>query len=362
MQALLKLVYVDWRPVFLSQFLNPSACEPDYGRPSGHALTSAIMVIFTFFLMFKPTKKVLKVFLYVLSSVLVFFICFSRLYLGKHSVNQLVLGFCIGVFLYIILFYVCDHWIKESFLRPLIFNCLEEKNANKKNKIGLDKENDDEPKEVKSDKKILLPSKKKINDNSFQKVMIINLCLFIISNLFLIFGCIFAKIYVEFPDSDFFNAFKNCLELKSEYNSEFSSKIIRDGGLFNAFFGLVLAAYINHRKYLKSGKKNPSKSNSFKNPFQALQIIYDQKWKFVVIRVLCLLLCMLPLSLIFIIAGLLDGVSAVILNVSVGLFMPFLCGILLGTLYIFLLEKCNVPYYQRFMYEMVDKKVEVNND
>lgn len=362
MQAFLKLVYLDWRPVFLSIQLNSSACEPDYGRPSGHALTSAIMVILTLVLMFKPKILWLKVVFYVISFVLVVIICFSRLYLGKHSVNQLVLGFCIGAFLYILFFYVVDEWVKERFLKPLVFNLVEEEtNQIRQKKKELKLPENEENQTVKSDKKILLPSSKEINDKAFKRAMVVNLVLFIVSNILIILGCILAKIRVEFPGSEFFAQFRNCFSLRSMYDSEFSSKIIRDGGLFNVYFGLVLGTYINHQKHMKSRKLGNSESTSFRNPFQGLQLIYDRNCKFIMVRLAVMLLCMLPLALMFFVSGLIDGVGAVVLNIILGLFLPFVVGLLLALFYIFLLEKCNVPYFQRQIYNLVEKKIHINN-
>jgi hypothetical protein len=245
---------------------------------------------------------------------------------------------------------VIDKWLKDNFLRPLLFNGTSE------NKTKLKMNN-----EISSDKNILIDKDSSGFDySSFNKIMKICLSLFVVSNLLMIAGVIWAKFLVEFPNSNFFNKFQNCLDLKEMYNSEFSSKIVRDGGLFNVFFGMILACYLNHHKYKNSINRTTNKVSSFKNPFQGLQIIYDKNCKFILMRICVIILCMTPMVVVFIISSFVDGVSAVVLNIIFGLSIPFLLGFLLGTFYFFLLNLCKVPYYQKHKYEFMEKKMETS--
>ena len=356
-QAFLKLVYLDWRPVFLSAALDPSACEPDYGRPSGHALTMSILLPMVLLTVFSSRRLVSRIVCYSVSSVLVFLVCLSRLFYAKHSVNQLFLGAAMGLFLYVLLFHLLSDWLDSKFLKPLVTNGVTAKSEHK-GEAGGRKDSGDSS--AGSDQQILIKSGAKLQDASFRRVTRACGGLMLLSNLLLVVAVVWSKFITEFPDSNFFARFANCAKLKSMYHSEFSSKIVRDGGLFNIFFGLVLACQLNHRRLHRAFKSQSDRVSSFRNPFQALQLGYDGNLKNTCLRVLALLLCALPITVVLIVKDYLDGLGAVFFSVVMGLGMPLLAGVLMGSLYFTVLDCCGVPLYQNQVHQMV--KLQIQND
>ena len=110
LQDLLKLAYGDPRPFWLNMGLFKGSCETSYGNPSGHALVS-----FFFFLslsyhlcMLDKVKNnfIYKLIIYLVSVFLSGLIAFSRLALGVHSLDQVLFGSAIGIWLFAVFAYV----------------------------------------------------------------------------------------------------------------------------------------------------------------------------------------------------------------------------------------------------------------
>ena len=92
-ESLLKLVYTDSRPIFINEDIKEFHCICDYGKPSGHCMMSVavpLLIISDLNSRFRISKnlKVLIIFIYLMG---VGIISFSRLYLGEHSINQVIL-------------------------------------------------------------------------------------------------------------------------------------------------------------------------------------------------------------------------------------------------------------------------------
>ena len=107
---LMKLMYGDPRPFWVNTVLFKGNCETSYGNPSGHSLTA-----FYFFLSFSYyicmldkiknnyTYKIIVYFIGILISGLT---AFSRLALGVHSLDQVLYGSAIGIWVFFIFAYV----------------------------------------------------------------------------------------------------------------------------------------------------------------------------------------------------------------------------------------------------------------
>jgi membrane-associated phospholipid phosphatase len=106
--GLFKLIYKNPRPFFHEDWVRVYDCETGYGNPSGHSIL-AVSIYLTLWKVlrkrnnfFERNKK--KIFW-----VLFAFICLilsSRLALGAHSLNQILLGSFIGYQTYLLFFYV----------------------------------------------------------------------------------------------------------------------------------------------------------------------------------------------------------------------------------------------------------------
>jgi len=89
LNAYLKDLFQDPRPDPIFQ-LDPHVGQ-SYGFPSGHA---QIAVVIWFWIAWQARKRSV----WILSSILVIGICFSRLYLGVHDVEDVLGGMGIGLF------------------------------------------------------------------------------------------------------------------------------------------------------------------------------------------------------------------------------------------------------------------------
>ena len=102
----LKVIYIQERPVWLNVEINPGnnhACG--YGNPSGHALTSTCLYLSIWYIscqLFDTkikkeiTRNILKYLLLSVSIILFLLIMISRVFLGVHSLNQIIYGSSLG--------------------------------------------------------------------------------------------------------------------------------------------------------------------------------------------------------------------------------------------------------------------------
>lgn len=100
---LLKIIYADPRPSFVTPLLKSATfyCSHDYGKPSGHAMLSAGMVLFIYDdLATNNCRGWWRFLLLGVALVVTVAISVSRLYFGVHAFNQIILGSLWGVFIY----------------------------------------------------------------------------------------------------------------------------------------------------------------------------------------------------------------------------------------------------------------------
>lgn len=124
---ILKVWYGNPRPFWINSDLF-LACNGGFGNPSGHSFSSvsaylAFWHILTDFEFFKKRiiGIILRVFLLILSIIIVILILLSRLYLGAHSTNQILYGGLWGLALYFCVFFVFMWSSKNSDEFSLIF-------------------------------------------------------------------------------------------------------------------------------------------------------------------------------------------------------------------------------------------------
>lgn len=100
MVNVLKLCYHDPRPSVSFDRVKGFKCEPDYGCPSGHALVTTAGLILPPYVVsrdFYRLKNLKHFLIFVLVVLLIFFVILSRVVLGMHSINQIILGVCYGL-------------------------------------------------------------------------------------------------------------------------------------------------------------------------------------------------------------------------------------------------------------------------
>ena len=105
---LMKLLYAEPRPFWLNSELLKGKCETSYGNPSGHSLAA-----FYFFLSLsyficksKINSFVFKIFVYSINIIIAGIIAFSRIVLGVHSIDQVLYGTTLGIWIFLVLTYV----------------------------------------------------------------------------------------------------------------------------------------------------------------------------------------------------------------------------------------------------------------
>jgi membrane-associated phospholipid phosphatase len=78
-------------------------CYTEYGMPSGHSMMAIILMEFIVRFFAKVNKCVSKciILFYILIIILQVCVMFSRVILGMHSLNQVLLGCLLGCFSFI---------------------------------------------------------------------------------------------------------------------------------------------------------------------------------------------------------------------------------------------------------------------
>lgn len=105
--SMIKVVFADPRPFWLTTEIKMLDwnCYQEFGNPSGHAMMGPIFFEFVFMEYLFPLAKTLcyKIFWVSLEVLFILTLIYSRLYLGMHGLNQILLGIAIG--LVIIVYY-----------------------------------------------------------------------------------------------------------------------------------------------------------------------------------------------------------------------------------------------------------------
>jgi sphingosine-1-phosphate phosphatase 1 len=81
-------------------------CYTEFGCPSGHAMLGLVLIEFIihYFMGRFQKKIIIKVLLIVAGICLEILVAFSRVYLGMHSINQVLFGIMLGVY-FLVLYY-----------------------------------------------------------------------------------------------------------------------------------------------------------------------------------------------------------------------------------------------------------------
>jgi membrane-associated phospholipid phosphatase len=122
---LLKILYGNPRPFWKDPSLFKS-CDGGFGNPSGHSFTSStvylsfwqLMTDYPFFIN-STIGFTLKIVLLILAILLIITIMLTRIFLGVHSVNQVLYGASLGIALYYVLFHIIElqKWNGDKFFK-----------------------------------------------------------------------------------------------------------------------------------------------------------------------------------------------------------------------------------------------------
>lgn len=108
--GILKLIYLAPRPIWTSPYITALSCEGGWGNPSNHGIISVSFYL-TLYQIFiedsieKISKRSKRIYLSLLL-LFIFCVCFSRIFLGVHSISQILFGACIGLYIYFFFFYI----------------------------------------------------------------------------------------------------------------------------------------------------------------------------------------------------------------------------------------------------------------
>ena len=107
----LKLIYISPRPFMTNIDIIIFNCEGGWGNPSIHSILSTCLYLTIYKVIIIQNKNYSnneKKNYFLLTLLFIICICLSRLLLGVHSINQVIFGFCLGISLYYILFYIIE--------------------------------------------------------------------------------------------------------------------------------------------------------------------------------------------------------------------------------------------------------------
>ena len=109
-EDLMKLIFSDPRPFWLNSILSQGSCEASYGNPSGHSIKAFLfsLSLCYYICMLDRIKDNLKykAIIYTIGLLGSALVAFSRIALGVHSIDQVLFGSLIGIWIFAIFAYV----------------------------------------------------------------------------------------------------------------------------------------------------------------------------------------------------------------------------------------------------------------
>ncbi|TNV77492.1 hypothetical protein FGO68_gene445 [Halteria grandinella] len=107
-----KLAYHDPRPYMSHDLIQAVGCEREFGNPSGHSTQSAAITVFLALELCEGGGQLVSGLM--LAGGVFGLVGFSRVYQGLHSVNQVIFGYQLGIWLAIFFHYKLKAVIIES--------------------------------------------------------------------------------------------------------------------------------------------------------------------------------------------------------------------------------------------------------
>jgi undecaprenyl-diphosphatase len=212
---LLKIIYGEERPFWMSQDFIVFSCEGGYGNPSGHSYSSTAIYLSLWYILTRKTKLkekhiIFSIIIGIILFGLVISILISRVFLGVHSINQVLYGGCLGIFTFALVFILIDF--------P---NMTEEEFA-----------------------------------YYFKEIKWI--IFFMAKYIIMFFTLLFCYLYIEHDSSKFIDRLNNICPLKGKEYSRFNPNGLNSAipylGLVSAHIGLIVLFYVYHNKSNWFGK------------------------------------------------------------------------------------------------------------
>lgn len=111
----LKLIWQQPRPYWLSDDITPFECDPGFGYPSNHVLSTVVSFLVFFEIMYEHfhiksfvNSKIIYWLGFSASFLLCAFVGFGRMVLGVHSIDQVMFGLLIGLAIYYFILHLTD--------------------------------------------------------------------------------------------------------------------------------------------------------------------------------------------------------------------------------------------------------------
>jgi len=238
----LQLLYTEGRPAFYDLMLQDTTLNCYYGKPIMRLFTQ-IVVFLWMDNHFDQAIALPKVQKYLIKGFMFFFICvtiFGFLYLGANGIHQIILTI-VFAFFYFAVHQKVENWILHNILLPIL-------------------------------EKDKLMEKKAI-------IYILSLITVMNGIILVLWNYKFTKF--ENLENEKFK-FKNCIECLAEINTNFSTKMITQGLLYNLLFGMFLGVYTLPEKV-----------------FEFERYVADERPRMIIYRQIFTLLFVLPLALLY---------------------------------------------------------------
>lgn len=202
-----KLMLLGHRPYFLNESLNPDYCICDYGNPSSNAIVTlgTMLLVYTDITTQHKFGGAAKLGMKLTVVVIQLGVSFSNLYLGNHSVNQIMLGWAIGFTSFLGIRRMNDYMLK-FIIWPIFYK-----------------------------------------DRFKDKRAIFHIVIHMMWMNYLLFS-LWAARYTSFDVSDnTYFTFKNCKACLIHVGSNFSVEAASSALWINAYFGMLLGIYVSRR-------------------------------------------------------------------------------------------------------------------
>lgn len=110
----MKISYHSPRPYMVFEHVHTIGCSHEYANPSGHSMFSSSVPLFIF-LDFMGTAKPLRTLKWkaTLSAIIAFtgIMGFARIYQGMHTLDQIIYGWCLGVWFALFFHFCIREWM-----------------------------------------------------------------------------------------------------------------------------------------------------------------------------------------------------------------------------------------------------------
>lgn len=114
---LIKIIVKKERPFMINPEILNLFEASGYSMPSGHTANAVVIALFCSYLVYKSNiKKAYKVLIYVACGIFIFFVMFSRMFLGQHFLSDTLVSLLIGGAISVL-----SLWMYEKYISKMNF-------------------------------------------------------------------------------------------------------------------------------------------------------------------------------------------------------------------------------------------------